>query len=173
MNRKSVRISLEDYTRYPSGRNKSDGPYSGEHFKEEILNHFRIFDEVIINLDGVAGLPHSFIDGCFGPLNMVLKNKIILESKESPDVIKEIYQDYFFDFSLFDEIKKIALKHCKDYPNIEKVDVNEQLYAIDCTLEGLNLAIDDWFKFCKYLIERYNIPKYEVENFYIKEVKNV
>ena len=43
-------------------------------------------------------------------------------------------------------IKEIALKFCADYPNIENCNTLEQIYAIECTLQGWNTALDDWGK---------------------------
>ena len=56
-----------DFSPYPGGRRRKDGPYSGEAFRDDILRPALIkHDLVSINLDGVAGLPSSFWEEVFG-----------------------------------------------------------------------------------------------------------
>jgi hypothetical protein len=65
---KSINIA-KDYTRYPAGRFRTDGPFSGEQFREQILEPaLRIADVVEIELDGVAGYGSSFLEEAFGGL---------------------------------------------------------------------------------------------------------
>lgn len=68
--RKIVNISVrKDYSRFPAGRFRSDGPYSGEQFREEVLEpKLRAGDSVEIDLDGVPGYGSSFLDEAFGGL---------------------------------------------------------------------------------------------------------
>lgn len=89
-----IKIYLKDFTKYPGGRYKTDGPYSGEHFKEYILTYLNEYDNIVINLDGVMGLPSSFIDGCFWFLTDY-KDKITLESIEFPEDVESINELYF------------------------------------------------------------------------------
>ena len=45
------------------------------------------------------------------------------------------------DMSLIENrIKEIAVKHSGDYPDIENCDPIEQLWAIECSIEGTDLA---------------------------------
>jgi hypothetical protein len=59
----------KDFSRFPSGRFRSDGPHSGEAFREDFLVP-RLKDSagLLVNLDGVAGLPSSFLEEAFGGL---------------------------------------------------------------------------------------------------------
>lgn len=61
-------ISIADqFSPFPGGRYRKDGPYSGEAFREDILKPaLRRYEVVTINLDGVAGLPSSFWEEVFG-----------------------------------------------------------------------------------------------------------
>lgn len=56
-----------DFSRTPGGRYLSDGPASGEQFRNEVLlpalaQHSR----VTIDLDGARGYPSSFLEEAFG-----------------------------------------------------------------------------------------------------------
>jgi len=65
---KSINIAKE-FTRYPAGRFRSDGPYSGQRFREDLLvPALRETDVVEVELDGVAGYGSSFLDEAFGGL---------------------------------------------------------------------------------------------------------
>jgi hypothetical protein len=59
-----------DFSRYPAGRYRADGPYNGERFREDFLipalnNKAK---QVYIELDGVRGYNSSFLDEAFGGL---------------------------------------------------------------------------------------------------------
>lgn len=62
-----------DYTVTPGGRDVSDGPFSGEVFRDTVLypliqeclkNH----EKILINLDGTFGYSTSFLEETFGGL---------------------------------------------------------------------------------------------------------
>ncbi len=59
-----------DFSRYPAGRYKDDGPYNGEKFREDFLvpalRNSTI--QVDLELDGVRGYNSSFLDEAFGGL---------------------------------------------------------------------------------------------------------
>lgn len=57
-----------DFSRSPSGRYYTDGPNSGERFREEFLAPALAVDDVEVNLDGVLTLGSSFLDEAFGGL---------------------------------------------------------------------------------------------------------
>lgn len=68
---KTIRVA--DYARSPGGRFRSDGPYSGEWFREEIvrpaLGHaIDAGEKLEIELDGTSGYGSSFLEECFGGL---------------------------------------------------------------------------------------------------------
>lgn len=72
----------KDFTRFPAGRYKSDGPFSGERFREEILAPALKENDVLeVNLDGVAGYGSSFLDEAFGGL--VRKNLLTASEVQS------------------------------------------------------------------------------------------
>ena len=59
-----------DFGRFPGGRYRTDGDLSGEQFREDVLLPALQGDgeRVAITLDGVAGLPASFLEEAFGGL---------------------------------------------------------------------------------------------------------
>ncbi|MGE7469221.1 STAS-like domain-containing protein [Bosea sp. NPDC003192] len=68
-----------EFSRYPGGRSRADGPHSGEEFLESLLKPrllaaMRHGDKLIVLLDGVAGLPASFLDAAFGGL---IRNRVV------------------------------------------------------------------------------------------------
>lgn len=68
MNDMIINIAKQ-FTRFPAGRFYSDGPWSGERFREELLVPALKTSEIIeIELDGVAGYGSSFLDEAFGGL---------------------------------------------------------------------------------------------------------
>lgn len=59
----------KQFSRSPAGRYNSDGPYSGERFREEfLLPALQQEDDVIVELDGSLGFGSSFLEEAFGGL---------------------------------------------------------------------------------------------------------
>lgn len=64
-------ITIKDqFSRYPAGRYREDGPYNGQRFRDDFLIPAlkENSDEIIIKLDGVRGYNSSFLDEAFGGL---------------------------------------------------------------------------------------------------------
>lgn len=58
-----------DFSDTPAGRYASDGPYSGESFREEMLiPALKEGKSVVVDLDGVLGFGSSFLEEAFGGL---------------------------------------------------------------------------------------------------------
>lgn len=57
-----------DFSRTPSGRFPSDGPDSGEAFREKLLRGMLQQGPVDVVLDGASGYPSSFLEEAFGGL---------------------------------------------------------------------------------------------------------
>jgi hypothetical protein len=68
----SIEINLElDFSRFPAGRYRKDGPSSGQRFREDFLlprlaESRKTGEKVKIVFDNVAGLPSSFLEEAFG-----------------------------------------------------------------------------------------------------------
>lgn len=68
MSTHSISIA-NDFSRFPGGRFRTDGPHSGQEFREDLLvPALQAQDRVMVLLDGVAGLPSSFLEETFGGL---------------------------------------------------------------------------------------------------------
>lgn len=93
-----------DFSAFPAGRHKADGPYSGEGFlKEKLLPALEQADLVVIELDGGMGYGSSFLEEAFGGLvrlgkwsQQELLQRLKFVSDEEPALIKEI-QAYMQD----------------------------------------------------------------------------
>ena len=65
---KTISIA-KDFSRYPAGRFRLDGEWSGQRFREEhLVPALRDFDRVTVALNGIAGVASSFLDEAFGGL---------------------------------------------------------------------------------------------------------
>jgi len=91
----------KDFSITPGARYKSDGPYSGEEFREKYLEKYFAIDgndeKITIVLDGTAGYGTSFLEEAFGGLaRKVGKEKCLARlsfiSLEEPLLIEEIKQ---------------------------------------------------------------------------------
>lgn len=70
-----------DFSRSPAGRYVTDGPFSGQRFRDELLYPALKSSDVEVQLDGVLGLGSSFLEEAFGGL--------VREYRMSPQVLKE------------------------------------------------------------------------------------
>lgn len=88
----------KDFSRYPGGRYRVRGPYSGEEFREEhLIPMLNTYDKVKIDLDDVVGFPPSFIDESFGEAGKVfgaeiLREKLSFECSDDPYIIGTIWK---------------------------------------------------------------------------------
>lgn len=58
-----------DFTRFPYGRYRAQGPFSGEAFREQFLvDAIRNGEELEVDFDGTSGLSPSFLEEAFGGL---------------------------------------------------------------------------------------------------------
>ena len=58
----------KDFSPFPAGRHRTDGPFTGEAFREDILAPALREGSVNLVLDGVMGLPSSFYEEALGGL---------------------------------------------------------------------------------------------------------
>jgi hypothetical protein len=78
--RSMIEIHLAaDFSRYLGGRYRTDGPWSGQQFRDDML--VPRFDEahaqgakLVIVLEGLAAVPSSFLEEAFGGLLRVREN---------------------------------------------------------------------------------------------------
>lgn len=95
----SVAISIaEDFSPFPGGRFREDGPFNGTTFREEFLvKPLRDGKHVVVSFDGVAGFGSSFLEEAFGGLVrdchfskevLAKKLEIVCEEDEMTDFVK-------------------------------------------------------------------------------------
>lgn len=59
----------KEFSRTPGGRYYSDGPASGQEFREKVLiPALNEYGSVVVELDGTRGYPSSFLEEAFGGL---------------------------------------------------------------------------------------------------------
>ena len=93
---------VNDFCETPGPRFKSEGNFSGEEFRDEILEPKFLLakrnnEKLIIKLDGVYGYPVSFLEEAFGGLIRedhipydFLKRHLLIKSDEDDIYIQEI-----------------------------------------------------------------------------------
>jgi STAS-like domain of unknown function (DUF4325) len=89
---KTISIA-SDFSRSPAGRYRTDGPYSGEEFRESVLwPALQSNDSVAVDFTGVRGFGSSFLEEAFGGL--VRARGMTLEQVRSRVQIKSPLQIY-------------------------------------------------------------------------------
>lgn len=96
---KATMINLsKEFTRFPGGRYRADGPYSGEQFRDDVLlPALQSGSPVDLELDGAIGYGSSFLEEVFGGLVRKgfrpdeLRSMVNLKSRD-PLLIEEICQ---------------------------------------------------------------------------------
>lgn len=78
-------IICKDFTDAPGPRFKTQGDYSGEEFREDLLipkfeESLKNNEKLIINFDGTFGYPTSFLEEAFGGLKEKYDKKLILKT---------------------------------------------------------------------------------------------
>lgn len=109
----------KDFSKYPAGRFKSEGDYTGEHF---LLNHLMgkiiaaISNKCILEVDltGIHGYPSSFISGSFGKLSYEVG--LVIGQDSSTELLKKHLKIVCKDSStrakaVEDEIEKPVTSH--------------------------------------------------------------
>jgi hypothetical protein len=92
-----IRVS-QDFSDVPAGRYRTDGPFSGEAFREDHLwPALRAHEQVTVDLDGTEGYGSSFLEEAFGGLVRKgyisadeLRKRLEIHSTD-PTFIKEIF----------------------------------------------------------------------------------
>ena len=90
-------VIATDFTDTPGGRNKVDGPFSGEEFREKFLvpalnQALSTQQKLVIDLNNLYGYPVGFLEEAYGGLRIYFSPEEILNT---------------LDFKLDDDIKVI------------------------------------------------------------------
>lgn len=96
----TIKIS-RDFTKTPGARYKSEGSYSGEEFREKILEPKFLEakkknEKILIDLDGGYGYAPSFLEEAFGGLTRLYTKEEVLDiieikSDDEPSLVEEVY----------------------------------------------------------------------------------
>ena len=95
MKTKTIQFTKE-FTDCPGGRARIHGDFSGEQFREDVLEPaLARYDRVILDLNGVFSFPASFVDEAFGVLVEKLgldavKKQLELKLEDNPIALKSI-----------------------------------------------------------------------------------
>ena len=101
-----IRVS-QDFSDVPAGRYRSDGPFSGEAFREDYLwPALKEHPQVTVDLDGAEGYGSSFLEEAFGGL----VRKGYISSHELHHRLKIISSDPTFTKEIFDYIDSASGK---------------------------------------------------------------
>ena len=85
------------YSRYPGGRLRKHGPYSGEAFREDVLwPLIQTNRKIHFDLTDTQGFGSSFLDESFGELGKRLgyptcKERFIFQSDDDPSLVDLIW----------------------------------------------------------------------------------
>jgi len=88
----------KEFTDCPGGRLRIYGEFSGEEFRENFLRPaLAEFDKVVIDLNGVVGLPASFLDEAFGVLAgemglQKIHEKMEFQLADNPIALTELHE---------------------------------------------------------------------------------
>lgn len=105
-NTKRIDVAV-DFSIVPGGRYRSDGPNSGEEFREKfLLPSVKEFEKVIVNLDGTRGYPSSFLDEAFAGLARKMKWNYSQFSGKITILASENYEIYADDIKHYVSKKK-------------------------------------------------------------------
>ena len=75
-----------DFSRFPVGRTRADGPNSGEHLRALIIERLR-HGPLEVDLDGTMGYSSSFLEAAFAGLSA---SPITFVSNQDPSLVKEV-----------------------------------------------------------------------------------
>lgn len=95
--RKTVSIS-KDFTQFPGARFRKDGPFSGEEFRESLLEPLLEnpeVTEIVVDLDGVDGYATSFLEEAFGGLVRkfgldLVMGRVRVQSSDEPSLVEVV-----------------------------------------------------------------------------------
>lgn len=91
-------IFFKEFTKYPGGRLKKHGPFSGEEFRDDVLRPLLLVNDVLnIDLTGVSGFGSSFLDESFGDVGLELgtaesHRRLMIRCDDDPTIIDLIWE---------------------------------------------------------------------------------
>lgn len=93
---KVIKVAI-DFTRFPYGRYRSQGKFSGEAFRDDVLLPLLTDGQAVeVDLDGTSGLSPSFLEEAFGGLVRAglavdrILQLVKIKSDDDPSYIDEV-----------------------------------------------------------------------------------
>lgn len=92
----TINIKVSDWTRYPGGRFKEDGDFSGQEFREVYLeNAVQNGDSFIIDFNGIFTAGWSFLDEALGYYVSEMgvgnfRKRFVIIADDDPDILEEM-----------------------------------------------------------------------------------
>lgn len=84
----------KSFSRFPGGRRRANGDYSGEEFREDVvLPLLEQYRKVTFDLSGSAGYSSGFLDEAFGELGLLMpydevRSRVELIADDDPDAVE-------------------------------------------------------------------------------------
>lgn len=91
-------IFSKAFTKFPGGRLRKHGPFSGEEFREDVLRPMLAhYDILRIDLTNANGFGSSFLDESFGEIGMELgiaesHRRLFLNCDDDPTIVEMIWE---------------------------------------------------------------------------------
>lgn len=88
----------QQFSRFPGGRLRIHGPYSGEQFREEVLLPLlSSCEKLVIDMTGALGYGASFLDESFGEIGKVIGyeeslKRIHIVALDDPDISEIVWE---------------------------------------------------------------------------------
>jgi hypothetical protein len=100
---KTIYLNIaKEFSRFPAGRFKSDGPYSGELLCDrlaDILIELEDYTDLVVELDGTMGYGSAFLEEAFGGLvrryklsAAELRNTLTIRSEWDSSLVTEVWE---------------------------------------------------------------------------------
>jgi len=93
----AMMLRLKDFSEFPGGRYREDGPKSGQEYREDVLMPtLKEHGKITVDLSGVFTVAPSFLDEAFGGLARELggtkkfRERVSVTADDDPDAIKEL-----------------------------------------------------------------------------------
>lgn len=84
----------KSFSRFPGGRRRANGDFSGEEFREDVvLPLLKKYSRVTFDLSGSAGYSSGFLDEAFGELGLLMpyeevRKRVELVADDDPDAVE-------------------------------------------------------------------------------------
>lgn len=98
MNNQVTYVVAAEFSRFPGGRKRKNGQFSGEQFREDVvIPLIDKYEFITFDLTGSAGYGSGFLDEAFGELGKILglreaKRRVKVIANDDPDAVEISWQ---------------------------------------------------------------------------------